>query len=155
MKNSKKYSKSSAHIIRKDVLTYTYLCSYTGVPLIRYNISEFYAGIMHLYCSLWLNYYEIQISIVNKRGSILDNMIHLLRMLKSEVTDMIFDSHAHYDDEAFDEDRECLLEQMKENGISYIVNVGASLESTRNSIALAKKYEYIYAAAGVHPSDTG
>ena len=67
---------------------------------------------------------------------------------------MIFDSHAHYDDEAFDEDREELLGQMKEKGISHIVNVGASMASTKTSIALAKKYDYIYAAAGVHPSDT-
>ena len=80
-------------------------------------------------------------------------MINLLGMLKSEVTEMIFDSHAHYDDGAFDEDREELLGKMKENGISHIVNVGANIESTRNSIALGKKYDYIYAAAGVHPSD--
>lgn len=68
---------------------------------------------------------------------------------------MIFETHAHYDDEAFDEDRDMLLSAMQENGIEYIVNVGANLKSTAASIALAQKYPFIYAAAGVHPSDTG
>ena len=68
---------------------------------------------------------------------------------------MIFETHAHYDDEAFDEDRDVLLSSMRENGIEYIVNVGANLKSTAASIALAQKYPFIYAAAGVHPSDTG
>lgn len=68
---------------------------------------------------------------------------------------MIFETHAHYDDEAFDEDRDTLLSSMQENGIEYIVNVGASLKSTAASIALAQKYPYIYAAAGVHPNETG
>lgn len=67
---------------------------------------------------------------------------------------MIFDSHAHYDDEAFDEDRNILLSSMKENGIHRIVNVGASIESSQNSLQLAKNYDFIYAAIGVHPSDT-
>lgn len=66
---------------------------------------------------------------------------------------MIFDSHAHYDDEAFHEDREALLSSMKENGIGYIVNVGASMESTKSSVELAEKYDFIYASAGVHPSE--
>jgi TatD DNase family protein len=68
---------------------------------------------------------------------------------------MIFETHAHYDDEAFNEDRQALLLTMPENGIGRIVNVGSSLETTRQSIALAHKYPFIYAAAGVHPSDTG
>ncbi|MBQ6888934.1 MAG: TatD family hydrolase [Lachnospiraceae bacterium] len=67
---------------------------------------------------------------------------------------MIFESHAHYDDEKFNEDREELLSSMKENGIEYIINVGASLETTRNTVELIKKYPFIYGAAGVHPSDT-
>ncbi len=67
---------------------------------------------------------------------------------------MIFETHAHYDDNAFDEDRDELLAQMPQNNIEYIVNVGASLKSTAKSIELSKKYPYIYAAAGVHPSDT-
>lgn len=68
---------------------------------------------------------------------------------------MIFESHAHYDDKAFDEDRESLLSVMRENGIAYIVNVGASLESTETTIALTRKYPFIYGAAGVHPNETG
>lgn len=67
---------------------------------------------------------------------------------------MIFETHAHYDDEAFDEDRDILLSSMRGNGIAYIVNVGASLKSTAASIALARKYPFVYAAAGVHPSET-
>ena len=67
---------------------------------------------------------------------------------------MIFDSHAHYDDEAFDEDREDLLGALKESGIGKVVNVGASMNTSRTSIELAKKYDYIYASIGVHPSET-
>lgn len=67
---------------------------------------------------------------------------------------MIFETHAHYDDEAFDGDREELIASMRQNGIEYIVNVGSSLKSTAQSIELAKKHPFIYAAAGVHPSET-
>lgn len=68
---------------------------------------------------------------------------------------MIFDSHAHYDDEAFDEDRDELLHSMSSNGVECIVNVGASMETSRSSIALAEKYENIYASVGAHPNETG
>jgi len=68
---------------------------------------------------------------------------------------MIFETHAHYDDEAFNEDREELLKSLVNNGIEYVVNVGSSMESTRSSVALAAKYNFIYAAIGVHPSETG
>lgn len=67
---------------------------------------------------------------------------------------MIFETHAHYDDEAFDDDRESLLSSMQEHGIDWVVNVGANLKSTAASIRLAEQYPFIYAAAGVHPSDT-
>lgn len=67
---------------------------------------------------------------------------------------MIFETHAHYDDEAFEADRESLLSSMPENGIRWIVNVGASLESTAAGVKLAEKYPFIYAAAGVHPNGT-
>ena len=66
---------------------------------------------------------------------------------------MIFDTHAHYDDSDFDLDREELLGQMKDAGISHIVNVGASLESTKTTLELASKYDFIYATVGVHPCD--
>lgn len=67
---------------------------------------------------------------------------------------MIFETHAHYDDEAFDDDRDTLLSSMQEHGIGLIVNVGASLKSTTASILLAEKYPFVYAAAGVHPNET-
>ena len=67
---------------------------------------------------------------------------------------MIFETHAHYDDEAFDPDREALLNSLKENGIEYVINVGASLQSTKNTISLMEKYSFIYGALGVHPSET-
>ena len=63
---------------------------------------------------------------------------------------MIFETHAHYDDKMFDEDRESLLESMQEAGIGRIVNIGADLASTASSIALAEKYPFIYAAVGFH-----
>ena len=68
---------------------------------------------------------------------------------------MIFETHAHYDDKMFNEDRESLLDGMQEAGIGRIVNIGADLASTASSIALADQYPFVYAAAGVHPSDAG
>ena len=67
---------------------------------------------------------------------------------------MIFDTHAHYDDEAFDGDREELLSGLAAGGIGTVVNVGADMESTKTTIALTEKYPFIYGAAGVHPSST-
>lgn len=67
---------------------------------------------------------------------------------------MIFDTHAHYDDEAFDEDRESLLESLEKNQITKIVNVGADISSSRATISLTKQYPFIYGAIGVHPSET-
>lgn len=67
---------------------------------------------------------------------------------------MIFESHAHYDDDAFDEDRESLLASMSESGIEYVINVGASLKSTASTIELVQKYPFMYGAAGVHPNET-
>lgn len=66
----------------------------------------------------------------------------------------MIDSHAHYDDEAFDQDRDELLSSVFESGIKKIINVGASMKSCRTTLALAEKYENIYAAIGIHPSDT-
>lgn len=67
---------------------------------------------------------------------------------------MIFETHAHYDDMAFDEDRDTLLGSFEENGIDTVINIGASLESCRKTIALMEKYSFIYGAMGVHPSET-
>lgn len=68
---------------------------------------------------------------------------------------MIFDTHAHYDDDAFDEDRDILLSGMKDAGVEYIVNVGASMASSKRSVILAEKYPFVYAAVGVHPDEVG
>jgi TatD DNase family protein len=68
---------------------------------------------------------------------------------------MIFDTHAHYDDDAFDEDRDELLSGMAAKNVEYIVNVGASMASSERSVKLAEKYPFIYAAVGVHPDEVG
>ena len=67
---------------------------------------------------------------------------------------MIFDTHAHYDDEAFNEDREELLGNLQSQGIGAVVNIGASIATSRNTIALTEKYPFIYGAIGVHPNET-
>ena len=64
---------------------------------------------------------------------------------------MLFDTHAHMDDRAFDEDRQELLQNLPNTGISLLMNPGCSLESSRNAVALANQYDYIYAAVGSHP----
>ncbi len=68
---------------------------------------------------------------------------------------MIFDTHAHYDDEAFEEDREELLAQMESAGIGGIVNVGASVRGIRASQELAERYPFVWAAVGAHPDEVG
>ncbi len=65
----------------------------------------------------------------------------------------IIDSHAHYDDSAFDEDREQLLSSMFDSSVELVIEMGCSMESSRNSVALSEKYPQIYAAVGVHPED--
>ena len=64
---------------------------------------------------------------------------------------MLFDTHAHMDDSAFDADREALLASLPEKGIGLLMNPGCSLASSRNAVALAESYDYIYAAVGSHP----
>lgn len=66
---------------------------------------------------------------------------------------MIFETHAHYDDEQFDCDREELLGRLPDEGICRVINVGSSIESNESTMQLAKTYDYLYAAVGVHPSD--
>ena len=67
---------------------------------------------------------------------------------------MYFESHAHYDDERFDEDRYALIERLyNECGVHNIINIGADIPSSERSIALADKYDFIYAAVGVHPHE--
>lgn len=64
---------------------------------------------------------------------------------------MIFDAHAHYDDEQFNEDRETVIKELKENGIVGVLNCGASMEGSIESVKLAEKYDFFYAAVGIHP----
>ncbi|MCM1543123.1 MAG: TatD family hydrolase [Blautia sp.] len=66
----------------------------------------------------------------------------------------IFDTHAHYDDRSFDEDREELLRALPMEGVGKVVDVGSSLASCKAARALAEQYDYIYCALGVHPCDT-
>lgn len=68
---------------------------------------------------------------------------------------MIFESHAHYDDEAFDMDRDELLSGFRRQGIGYVMNISSDLSSVSTTLALAEKYPFVYAAVGIHPSDTG
>lgn len=64
---------------------------------------------------------------------------------------MIFDSHAHYDDKVFNEDRDVLLKELPSKGVCGVVNCSADLSESRESVSLADKYDYIFAAVGVHP----
>ncbi len=65
----------------------------------------------------------------------------------------IFDSHAHYDDEKFDGSRDEILREVHNAGVEKICNIGASLASSRKSVELSQKYDFVYASVGVHPSD--
>ena len=64
---------------------------------------------------------------------------------------MLFDTHAHMDDRAFDMDREELLASLPEKGVGLVMNPGCSLESSRNAVTLANRYDSVYAAVGSHP----
>ena len=64
---------------------------------------------------------------------------------------MIFDTHAHYDDIAFDEDRDELIEYMHQNGVDYIVNAGEAVKSSLAGVEMGKKYDFVYSASGIHP----
>lgn len=66
---------------------------------------------------------------------------------------LIFDTHAHYDDEAFDADREALLASMPEHGVGLILDPGCDLESSRRAVELARTYPRVYAAVGWHPEN--
>ena len=66
---------------------------------------------------------------------------------------MLFDSHAHLNDERFDEDREELISSLNEKGVDLVVNPGACMKTSAESVELANKYDFIYAAVGVHPHD--
>lgn len=67
---------------------------------------------------------------------------------------MIFETHAHYEDKAFDEDRKELLESLPKHNIEYVINVSSTIKTVDQSLDLAESYEYIYATVGIHPGDT-
>lgn len=66
---------------------------------------------------------------------------------------MFFDTHAHYDDEQFDSDRDAVLQSLPEAGVGAVVNPGCTVDSSRAAIALAERYDFVYAAVGLHPEN--
>ena len=66
---------------------------------------------------------------------------------------MIFETHAHYDDDRYNEDRDEMIRQLPKAGVGVVINCGASPESSRDTVGLAETYSHVYAAVGVHPSD--
>ena len=66
---------------------------------------------------------------------------------------MLFDTHAHYNASQFDADRDVVLSALSAQGVGLVVNPGCDLESSRQAIALAERYPFVYAAVGVHPED--
>jgi len=66
---------------------------------------------------------------------------------------MIFETHAHFDDKRFDEDRDEILSNLENYGIEHVINIGADLRGCRASIDLANKYDRVYASLGVHPDE--
>ena len=68
---------------------------------------------------------------------------------------MLFDTHAHYDDEAFDADRDAVLTALPQRGVGLILNPGCDVESSRKAAAYAAAYPHVYAAVGIHPENCG
>jgi TatD DNase family protein len=68
---------------------------------------------------------------------------------------MLFDTHAHYDDEKFTEDRFDVIEKAHSSGVSYIINAATDIKSCEESLKFAGKYDYVYAAVGIHPHEVG
>ena len=67
----------------------------------------------------------------------------------------LFDTHAHYDDAAFDADREALLASLPERGVTLVVNPGCDVPSSRRAVELSERFPHVYAAVGVHPENCG
>ena len=68
---------------------------------------------------------------------------------------MLFDTHAHYDDESFDADRDAVLTALPEQGVGLILNPGCDVESSRKAVRYAAAYPHVYAAVGIHPENCG
>lgn len=66
----------------------------------------------------------------------------------------IFDTHAHYDDERYDQDRDVVFQQLSQNGVVGILDVGCSLESAEKAVSLANQYPFVYASVGLHPEES-
>ena len=64
---------------------------------------------------------------------------------------MLFDTHAHMNDPAFDQDREAVLLGLRDKGVEYVMNVGCCRDSSRDCVAMAEKYPFVYASVGTHP----
>lgn len=69
------------------------------------------------------------------------------------MTTLLFDTHAHLNDKSFDKDRDALIEEIRGSGVTNIMDIGADIESSKKALSIAEKYDFIYAAVGVHPSD--
>ena len=67
---------------------------------------------------------------------------------------MLFDTHAHYDEEQFDSDRYEVIESLKDSGVSLVMNPASNMASSFESVKLSEKYDFIYCAVGVHPHDS-
>ncbi len=65
----------------------------------------------------------------------------------------IFDTHAHYDDEHFDEDREEIIKKIHDSGVEYCIDIGCDIETSKKAIEIAKAHDFIYATCGIHPSE--
>jgi len=68
---------------------------------------------------------------------------------------MLFDTHAHYDDEKFEDDRKDVIEKAHDSGVSYIINASVDIKSCEESLKLSDEFEYVYAAVGIHPHEVG
>ena len=66
---------------------------------------------------------------------------------------MYFETHAHFDDERYSEDREQVIEEARRTGVDIIVNCGSTIRTSRASVDLAAKHDFVYASVGVHPHD--
>ncbi len=67
--------------------------------------------------------------------------------------ELMIDSHAHYDDRRFDEDREAVIASLRENGVGAVIDAGCDFKTTAAAVALAEKYDFFYATAGFHPGN--
>jgi len=73
--------------------------------------------------------------------------------MEQELKTTLIDTHCHIDYPEFDADRDFVIQKANDSGIEYIINVGSSLEGSRNSVSLAKKYDCVYACVGIHPHE--